>query len=38
MTQEKMRRLRQRMIEDMLIQGMGDRAQKPDIRAVKDFA
>ena len=30
--------LRERMIEDMRIHGMGDKAQKAHIRAVKDFA
>lgn len=38
MTQEKMTPLRERMIEDMRIHGMGDKAQKAHIRAVKDFA
>ena len=38
MTQEKMTLLRERMIEDMRIHGMGDKAQKAHIRAVKDFA
>lgn len=38
MTQEKMSPLRARMIEDMRIRGMGDRAQQAHIRAIKDFA
>lgn len=38
MTQEKMSPLRQRMIEDMRIRGMGDKHQKSHIRAIKDFA
>ena len=38
MTQEKMTPLRERMIEDMRIHGMGDKAQKAHIRAVKDIA
>jgi integrase/recombinase XerD len=38
MTQEKMTPLRERMIEDMRIHGMSDKAQKAHIRAVKDFA
>jgi len=29
--------LRQRMIEDMRIRGMGDNSQKAHIRALKDF-
>ncbi len=37
MTQERMSPLRQRMIEDMRIKGMGDKAQKAHIRALKDF-
>ena len=37
MTHEKMSPLRVRMIEDMRIHGMGDKAQKAHIRAVKDF-
>jgi integrase/recombinase XerD len=37
MTQEKMSPLRQRMIEDMRIRGMGDKHQKSHIRAIKDF-
>ncbi|PDT43656.1 integrase [Sinorhizobium fredii] len=38
MTEEKTTRLRERMIEDMRIRGMGDKAQKGHIRAIKDFA
>ena len=38
MTHEKMTPLRERMIEDMRIHGMGDKTQKAHIRAVKDFA
>lgn len=38
MTQEKMSPLRARMIEDMRIRGMGDKAQQAHIRAIKDFA
>ena len=38
MTHEKITPLRERMIEDMRIHGMGDKAQKAHIRAVKDFA
>ncbi len=38
MTQEKTTPLRERMIEDMRIHGMGDKAQKAHIRAIKDFA
>ncbi|MBL6849150.1 MAG: tyrosine-type recombinase/integrase [Planktomarina temperata] len=38
MKQEKLTPLRVRMIEDMRIHGMGDKAQKAHIRAVKDFA
>ncbi|MGY9038253.1 MAG: tyrosine-type recombinase/integrase [Rhodobacterales bacterium] len=38
MTNEKMTPLRERMIEDMRIHGMGDKAQKAHIRAIKDFA
>ena len=38
MTQEKMSPLRVRMIEDMRIRGMGDKAQQAHIRAIKDFA
>ena len=35
MTNEKMTPLRERMIEDMRIRGMGDKAQKAHIRAIK---
>ncbi|CUH99178.1 tyrosine-type recombinase/integrase [Leisingera aquaemixtae] len=38
MTGERSTPLRERMIEDMRIRGMGDKAQKAHIRAVKDFA
>lgn len=38
MTEERVSPLRQRMIEDMRIRGMGDKAQKDHIRAIKDFA
>ena len=38
MTEERTTPLRQRMIEDMRIRGMGDKAQKAHIRAIKDFA
>ena len=38
MTEERATPLRQRMIEDMRIRGMGDKAQKPHIRAIRDFA
>lgn len=38
MTDEKMSPLRARMMEDMRIRGMGDKAQKSHIRAIKDFA
>ena len=38
MTEEKMTPLRERMIEDMRIHGMGDKAQKAHIRAIRDFA
>jgi integrase/recombinase XerD len=38
MTHEKMTPLRERMMEDMRIHGMGDKAQKAHIRAIKDFA
>jgi len=36
--EEKTTPLRERMIEDMRIRGMGDKAQKAHIRAIKDFA
>ena len=35
MTEERISPLRQRMIEDMRIRGMGDKAQKSHIRAIK---
>ncbi|MBT8154903.1 phage integrase N-terminal SAM-like domain-containing protein, partial [Epibacterium ulvae] len=38
MTHEKTTPLRERMIEDMRIHEMGDKAQKAHIRAIKDFA
>ena len=38
MTEESVSPLRQRMIKDMRIRGMGDKAQKSHIRAIKDFA
>ena len=38
MTKERMSPLRLRMMEDMRIRGMGDKAQKSHIRALKDFA
>ena len=38
MTSEKISPLRQRMMEDMRIRGMGEKAQKRHIRAIKDFA
>ena len=38
MTEGKTTPLRERMIEDMRIHGMGDKAQKAHIRAIKDFA
>ena len=38
MKEERTTPLRQRMIEDMRIRGMGDKAQKSHIRAIKDFA
>ena len=38
MTEEKMTPLRQRMIEDMNIRGMGEKTQKAHIRNVKHFA
>lgn len=38
MTEERTTPLRERMIEDMRIRGMGDKAQKSHIRAIKDFA
>ncbi|MCP4284802.1 MAG: tyrosine-type recombinase/integrase [Gammaproteobacteria bacterium] len=38
MTQEKITPLRERMIEDMRIRGMGEKTQKAHIRAIKHFA
>jgi site-specific recombinase XerD len=38
MKDEKTTPLRQRMIEDMRIRGMGEKAQQAHIRAIKDFA
>ena len=38
MKEEKTTPLRQRMIEDMRIRGMGEKAQQAHIRAIKDFA
>ncbi len=38
MTEKRTTPLRERMIEDMRIRGMGDKAQKAHIRAVKHFA
>ncbi len=38
MTEEKITPLRERMMEDMRIRGMGDKARKSHIRAIKDFA
>ncbi len=38
MKEEKTSPLRERMIEDMRIRGMGEKAQKAHIRAIKDFA
>ena len=38
MTEERTTPLRERMIEDMRIRGMGDKAQKAHIRAIEDFA
>lgn len=38
MTSEKISPLRRRMMEDMRIRGMGEKAQKGHIRAIKDFA
>ena len=38
MTHEKMSPLRERMMEDMRIRGMGDKAQKAHIRAINHFA
>ncbi len=38
MTKDNITPLRERMIEDMRIRGLGDKAQKAHIRAIKDFA
>ena len=38
MTEERTTPLRQRMIEDMRIRGMGEKTQQAHIRDVKDFA
>jgi len=38
MTEERTTPLRQRMVEDMRIRGMGEKAQRSHIRAIKDFA
>jgi integrase/recombinase XerD len=38
MTEERTTPLRKRMIEDMRIRGMGEKAQAAHIRAIKDFA
>ena len=38
MTDERTTPLRERMIEDMRIRGMGEKSQKAHIRAIKDFA
>jgi integrase/recombinase XerD len=38
MTEERISPLRQRMIEDMQIKGLGEKSQKAHIRAIKDFA
>ena len=38
MTEDIITPLRERMMEDMRIRGMGDKAQKSHIRAIKDFA
>ncbi|MGJ8628677.1 MAG: tyrosine-type recombinase/integrase [Sulfitobacter sp.] len=38
MTEDNITPLRERMLEDMRIRGMGDKAQKSHIRAIKDFA
>jgi integrase/recombinase XerD len=38
MTEERTTPLRKRMIEDMRIRGMGEKAQQAHIRAIKDFA
>ncbi|MCA0851555.1 cupin domain-containing protein [Salipiger thiooxidans] len=38
MTEERISPLRARMIEDMRIRGLGEKAQKSHIRAIKDFS
>ena len=38
MQEDNVTALRARMLEDMRIRGMGDKAQKSHIRAIKDFA
>jgi len=38
MAEERVTPLRQRMIEDMRIRGMGEKAQNANIRAIKEFA
>ena len=38
MTEDKITPLRERVLEDMRIRGMGDKAQKSHIRAIRDFA
>ncbi len=38
MTEERITLLRARMVEDMRIRGMGDKAQKAHIRAIKNFS
>ena len=38
MTEERTTPLRERMIDDMRIRGMGDKAQQAHIRAIKDIA
>jgi integrase/recombinase XerD len=38
MTEERTTPLRKRMIEDMRIRGIGEKAQQSHIRAIKDFA
>jgi integrase/recombinase XerD len=38
MTEERTTPLRERMIEDMRIRGMGDKAWQAHIRAIRDFA
>ena len=38
MTEERTTPLRERMIEDMRIRGMGDKVQKAQMRAIKDVA